>query len=359
MKLDAHFQLARGGFDLDARLELEWTGVVALFGPSGSGKTTFLRCMAGLERPLNGHLIFGQRRWLETAQGHCTPPYGRSVGVVFQDGRLFDHLSVLDNLQYGWQRLPISRRKIGVDEVVELLELTPLLARWPQGLSGGERQRVAMGRALLTSPDLLLMDEPVASLDAVGKRRVLDCIRRLQRRYGLPMIYVSHDMGEIMVLADQLAWMKDGRILAVGPLGEMVTRLDLPLAHTPDAGAVVEAFSVGLDREFHLTHLAFGQPSQLLSVAGDSLAVGEAVRIWVNARDVSLVLDLPGRTSILNVFPARIVELVAQNRAQVMVKVEVGGVFLLARVTQRSRHLLALAVGMVVFVQVKSVALVS
>ncbi|MEO5332637.1 MAG: molybdenum ABC transporter ATP-binding protein [Magnetococcus sp. YQC-5] len=356
MKLDAWFRLAKGAFLLDAGLTMDLTGVVALFGPSGSGKTTFLRCLAGLERADAGWLRFGEKVWQDVNKACFLAPHLRSVGVVFQDGRLFEHLTVAGNLEYGWQRIPLKRRKITMEEVVELLELSPMLHRWPHGLSGGERQRVALGRALLTTPDLLLLDEPLASLDQAGKGKILNFMRRLQRRYGLPMLYVTHDMSEVVELADHLAWMTHGRIHAVGPLAEMVTRLDLPLAHVQDAGAVIEAVITGRDEAFHLTCLTFGS-GQLIWMPGDRGDMGERVRIWVNARDVSLVLDWPGQTSILNIFQARVVELVEENPAWFMVKLEVGGVFLLARVTRRSIHLLGVSVGVSLFVQVKSVAL--
>ena len=356
--LDAHFCLTQGTFCLDAAFNLDFTGVVALFGPSGSGKSTFLRCLAGLERSSSGWCRLGEQVWQDGGSGQFLPPHARAVAVVFQDGHLFAHLTVADNLAYGWRRTPVARRRIDQTEVVEQLNLAPLLNRWPHHLSGGERQRVALGRALLTSPDLLLLDEPLVSLDQPEKRRILEVLQQLQHRHALPMLYVSHDMDDIIWLAHQLAWMNQGRIQAVGPLAEMLTRLDLPLAHAPDAAAVIDAVASGWEAPFHLAHFSFGQGLQL-SMPGAQRPLGEPVRVRINARDVSLVLDPPGRSSILNLFPAHVLELVDENPAQVMVKVAVGEIPLLARVTQKSRHLLALRSGLPLFVQVKGVALLS
>ncbi|MBF0161563.1 MAG: molybdenum ABC transporter ATP-binding protein [Magnetococcales bacterium] len=356
MRLDAHFCLQQGRFSLEAAIQLEMQGVVALFGPSGSGKSTFLRCLAGLERTSSGHCRLGETLWQESSTGCFLPPHARSVAVVFQDGRLFSHQKVADNLLYGWHRTPAERRIIGQAEVVELLRLAPLLERWPHHLSGGERQRVALGRALLSSPDLLLLDEPLVSLDQPEKHRILEDLRQLQRHHALPMLYVSHDLDDIIPLARQLAWMNEGRIQALGPLAEMLTRLDLPLAHAPDAAAVIDAVVSGWDARFHLAHFSFG-PGLHLAMPAAQPPLGEAVRIRVQARDVSLVLDPPGRTSILNLFPARVLEVVEENAAQVMVKVVVGETPLLARVTQKSRHLLDLHSGLPLFVQIKGVAL--
>lgn len=361
-KLRCRFRLQRGSFDLAVQMETTLRGITAVFGPSGSGKTSFLRCLMGLERASQGFLHFGHRVWQEEAKEIFVPPFKRSLGVVFQEGRLFDHLTVAGNLDFGWKRHPEARKRISKKEIIDILELDFLLHRYPEALSGGERQRVAMGRALLTAPELLLMDEPLASVDRAGKRRILEYIRQLHQHLKLPVLYVSHDMGEIMQLADDLILMEHGRVLEMGPLGTLATCLDLPLAHTSDAGALIEAEVIGHEEAFHLTRLGFGEGLELC-VAGRSmkdaapLALGERVRVRIFARDVSLTLDMPQRSSILNVFPAKVVALHPENSAQMMVRLDVSGIPVLALVTTKSCAVLALRSGVSLFAQVKSVAL--
>ncbi len=357
MRLEALFRLARGGFSLDAGLCIEVTGITAIFGPSGCGKSTFLRCLSGLERAPDGYARMGNTVWQDEGRRRFVPPHRRRLGMIFQESRLFDHLDVAGNLAFGRHRTPVDRRHLGWLEVVEMLALEPLLSRRIDGLSGGEKQRVALGRTLLTGPDLLLMDEPLASLDAAGKRRILDFVRRLHEKLRLPILYVSHDMGEIMQLADNLALMENGRILAMGGVAEMVTRLDLSPAHAPEAAALVETVVVGRDEAFHLTHLGFGDDGLRIHTPGMSLPLGEKKRVRILARDVSLVLEPPSRTSILNIFPATVRQISREGPAQSMVRLAVGGVPILARVTEKSRVALALREGQSLFAQVKSVAL--
>jgi molybdate transport system ATP-binding protein len=357
MRLEARFSIHRESFHLESQLSMGLTGVTGLFGPSGSGKTTFLRCLVGLERSPQGYLRFGDQVWQDESQELFLPPYRRPVGMIFQESRLFDHLSVRDNLNFGRKRSPKGRRKISWQEVIEILELTPLLNRRPTGLSGGERQRVAIGRAILTSPELLIMDEPLASVDHEGKRRILGFIQQIQSRLKLPILHVSHDMGEIIQLADRLALMDKGKILATGPIHEMITRLDLPLAHRGDAGTVLTTQVTHQDPIYHLNHLSFGTPKQKLLVASNNLSLGETVRIRIFARDVSLALKNPGKTSILNIFPATVEEIIPENPAQYMVKLSLSGSPILARITKKSLETLAIKKGLSLIIQVKSVAL--
>ena len=372
-ELQCQFQLKRGAFNLHINLETALQGITAIFGPSGSGKTSFLRCLAGLERADRGYLRFGQRIWQDETQALFVPPYQRALGVVFQEGRLFDHLTVAGNLAFAWQRVPASRKRFKQQEMIDILEINQLLNHYPDQLSGGERQRVAIGRALLTSPEWLLMDEPLASVDSTSKQRILGYIRQLHHHVKLPVLYVSHDMGEIMQLADNLILMQAGKILEVGPLGRLTTRLDLPLAHALDAGALIEAEVVGQEEAYHLTCLGFGQGLQLrvpsskqvtkdqngtlLSSGAKRRQRGEKVRVRILARDVSLTLEKQHKTSILNVFPATVVAIHQENLAQRLVKLDVSGVAILALVTAKSCEVLGLRPGVSLFAQVKSVAL--
>lgn len=371
--LQCRFHLQRDTFNLKVHIKTDLRGITAIFGPSGSGKTSFLRCLAGLERAKEGFLSFGNRVWQDEAKHLFVPPFKRPLGMVFQEGRLFDHLTVADNLAFAWQRASVTQERVTKHEIIEILELGFLLHRRPNELSGGERQRVAIGRALLTAPEWLLMDEPLASVDRASKQRILGYIRQLHRHLQRPVLYVSHDMGEIMQLADDLILMENGRILEIGPVSALTTRLDLPLAHAQDASALIETEVIGQEERFHLTRLVFGQGLELRIPSikqdtkqenrtravdsGASLAQGQKVRVRIFARDVSLTRDAPQRTSILNVFPATVVAIHPENPAQRIIKLDVSGIPILALVTTKSCEVLALRPGLSLFAQVKSVAL--
>lgn len=355
MSVEARFRLRRGDFTLDAELSAPDRGVTAVFGPSGAGKTTLLRAMAGLERCDDGYLAVGDRTWQE--KDLFVPTHERELGYVFQEPSLFEHLSVRRNLEYGWRRVPPAERRVTFEEAVTLLGVEPLLGRAPTGLSGGERQRVAVARALLASPRLLLMDEPLASLDRQSKEEILPFIDRLHQEMSIPVLYVSHSLDEVARIADHLAWMEEGRIQASGPIGELLTRVDLPLARGADAEAIVEATVSGHDQENHLTLADF--PGGRFTLPGSAPEVGVRVRLRILARDVSLTLERQEGTSILNIFPARVDSLAAEGQAQVMVRLSASGVPILSRVTRKSAAVLGLEPGREVWAQVKSVALLA
>lgn len=354
----ARFRLGLGGFALDVDLALPGRGVTAVCGPSGAGKTTLLRCAAGLERAPEGRFEVNGTVWQDEANGRFLPPHRRALGYVFQEAALFSHLSVAGNLDYGLRRTPPARRRVERERAVEMLGLGSLLDRRPERLSGGERQRVAVARALLRSPDLLLMDEPLASLDLASRGEILPYLERLHRELAVPVLYVSHTPAEVARLADHLVLLAGGRVRAAGPYVETVARLDL-LDFTPgeEVGVVAEAVVAGHDAEFDLTYLDFS--GGRLSLPRQVAVPGERLRVRVLARDVSLALVHPGETSILNVFPARIVELAPDRPGEVMVRLDVGGTALLARVTRKSEALLGLRSGLDLFAAVKSAALLS
>ncbi len=355
MNIEARFCIDRGDFSLDVDLRVPARGVTALFGPSGCGKTTLLRAIAGLERHRDGVLRVGDMIW--QAAGRFVPPHRRALGYVFQEASLFAHLSVRRNLEYGVKRVPREQRKVALEQAVELLGIAPLLERKPAGLSGGERQRVAIARALAVSPRLLLMDEPLAGLDVNRKQEILPYIESLHNELDIPVIYVSHSPDEVARLADYLVLLEAGRVLGAGDIHGMLTRLDSPLAHGSDAESLIEATVAGHDDAYHLTHLDFA--GGRFTVIRKPLPVGSAVRLRVAARDVSLTLEHQSGTSILNIFPATIAELIAEGEAQVTVRLMVGGVPMLARVTRKSASVLDLKPGKSVYAQAKSVALLS
>lgn len=348
---------ALSDFELDVTVEIAPRGVTALFGSSGSGKTTFLRLLAGLDRG-RGTLDALGERWQDDARRIFVPPHERALGYVFQEASLFPHLDVRENLAYGQKRRP-AHAPIGFDAVVAMLGIEPLLARTPERLSGGERQRVAIARALLAGPRLLLMDEPLASLDDARKSEVFPYLERLRTELSIPIVYVSHALDEVARLADDLVLLQRGRMLASGPVTTLLSRLDLPLALGEHAGVVIDATVAAHDTTDALSRLDFDGGSLWVSLV--HRPIGSRARTRVLARDVSLALDRPGPSSILNIFPARVLELSDEgpDRVNVRLALGAGGVVLLARVTRRSRDALALGPGSAVYAQVKSVALVA
>lgn len=346
--------LVRDAFTLNIDLDLPDQGITALFGPSGSGKTTALRVLAGLEPKAQGRINVQGEVWQDSAQNIFKPVHQRALGYVFQEASLFEHLNVQGNLQYGFKRTPASERKQNWDHTLNLLGIAHLLERWPHELSGGERQRVAIARALATSPRLLLLDEPLAALDAPRKAEILPYLERLQTQLRLPVIYVTHAIDEVSRLADQLVLMDAGCVTACGPTTELLTRLDLPMAHSDTAGAVLHCTVQSHDDSDHLTTARFA--GNTLTVPRQNTAIGQTLRVRVAARDVSLTLQRQCDTSILNILPCTITAVSPDNPGQVIVSLASGDATLLARVTARSSHALGLEPGKTVYAQIKGVA---
>ncbi|MBI3897275.1 MAG: molybdenum ABC transporter ATP-binding protein [Gammaproteobacteria bacterium] len=353
----AHFRLHVGDFALDATFTTPTHGITALFGPSGSGKTTILRCIAGLIRATEGRLHINDECWQDETRGHFVGAHRRAVGYVFQEASLFAHLSVRKNLEYGLQRIPASEQRIRFEQTNEWLGLGPLLDRDPRHLSGGERQRVAIARALLTSPRLLLLDEPLSALDAASKADILPYLERLQRELSLPALYVSHTIDEVARIADHMVLLENGCVRDQGPIGAMLTRLDLPLAHGDTASAVIDAVVSDYDAAFHLLQLTFA--GNHLAVAAANAPIGTRVRVRIHARDVSVALTPPAQSSILNILPARVLDIVDDAPGRTMLRLAVGEVVLLARITRKSAALLQVTPGMALYAQIKSVALLN
>jgi molybdate transport system ATP-binding protein len=351
----ARVALAYPGFRLDVDLALPAAGVTVLFGHSGSGKTTLLRCIAGLERAPGARIAFRGESWQDAA--HFLPAHRRPIGYVFQEASLFPHLSARGNLEFARARAERGAEGIGYAQAVELLGIGHLLERRPAQLSGGERQRVAIARALLVNPRLLLMDEPLASLDVQRKQEVLPCLERLKSELRVPIVYVSHAPEEVARLADHLVLLREGRALAAGPLTELLSQLDLPLGLGEDTGVVLHGEVTERDARWHLARVGFAGGA--LWVRDDGLATGTRVRVRVLARDVSLALAQHTDTSIANALPATVEAIAADaHPGLALVRVALGESRLLARLTQRSVHQLGLSPGTAVWAQVKSAALV-
>lgn len=357
----------QGAFRLDAAFEAGG-GVTALFGRSGSGKTTLVDIVAGLVRPERARVTLDGEILVDTEMRRFVPPHRRRIGYVFQESRLFPHLDVRANLLFG-RRLARGRDRIGrdrigsdgigVDDVVGLLGIGHLLGRRPAGLSGGERQRVAIGRALLARPRLLLMDEPLAALDDARKAEILPFLERLRDRGGVPILYVSHALPEIVRLADRVVVLEAGRVVASGPVDELSARLDVaPLRAAREAGAVLAARVEAHDPAFALTRLATAAGP--LHVPLLDRAVGAPLRILVSARDVTLSLARPAGTSALNVLAGTVAEIGAAEPGDpgTEVRLDCGGAALVVRLTRRSLAEMGLRPGLPVFAAVKSVALV-
>lgn len=349
----AQFALRAGAFNLDVGFIAPAMGVTAIFGPSGSGKTTLLRCVAGLERARHGSLTVNGETWQDV---HLfIPAHRRAIGYVFQEPSLFPHLTVRGNLEYGLRRVSPAARRVSFEQVVDWLGLGALMQREPSRLSGGERQRVAIGRALLSSPRLLLMDEPLSALDGRSKTEIFPYLERLHRELAIPVLYVSHAIDEVARLADHIVVLEGGKLLASGAMHEVITRLDLPLAHGDGAGAVVDGTLAEHDEVDQLTWIDFS--GGRLALPWHGAPIGKRVRLRIQARDVSLAAERYTRTSILNVLPATVMNVSEDGPGLVMVSLDIGGTIFLARITRRSARMLELIAGQPVYAQVKGVAI--
>lgn len=358
--IEARFRVDYAEFSLDVDLRLPGRGVSALYGHSGSGKTTCLRCMAGLAPVTCGYLCVNGEVWLDTETGIALPAHRRSLGYVFQEANLFAHLTVLRNLEFGLKRIPAAQRRVDLQQAADLLGISHLLARMPAGLSGGERQRVGIARALLTSPNLLLMDEPLASLDVARKQEILPYLERLHDELDIPVIYVSHSPQEVARLADHLVLLDGGRAVASGPITQMLTRLDLPLAMGDDAAVVVAGTVIEFDPEYRLMSVQLPGGTSRLRLVHDALPPGSAIRLSVHARDVSITLAYPQQSSVVNVIPVRVQDMEPANHPDhVLVRLDADGIPLLARITRYSRDQLGLAAGTHAWAQIKAVSVMS
>ncbi|HEY4136649.1 MAG TPA: molybdenum ABC transporter ATP-binding protein [Alphaproteobacteria bacterium] len=352
MSLDVAIDHRQGDFRLQARFSAG-TGLTALFGRSGSGKTTLVNVIAGLVKPEKGHVTVDGQALVDTGRRLFVPPHRRRVGYVFQEGRLFPHLTVRRNLLYGRWFTPHAERRARLDDVVEMLGIGGLLARHPASLSGGEKQRVAIGRALLASPRLLLMDEPLAALDDARKAEILPYIERLRDQAGIPIVYVSHAVVEVVRLATTVVMMQDGQVAAAGPAGEVMSRLDVASLGRAEIGALLDATVTAADDGYGLSLLAT-QAGELRVPALD-LPVGATLRVQILARDVMIALAPPQGLSGLNMLQGTLAEIGLPQGASVDLRLDCNGAPVLAQITRRSLETLGLRVGQRLTGIVKSV----
>jgi molybdate transport system ATP-binding protein len=354
MSLAVRFRHSFPALDLDIQFEAPTPGVIVLFGPSGCGKSLTVAAVVGLFRPAECRIAIEDTVLVDTeARVDITVEY-RRIGTVFQDSRLFPHMTVLSNLRYGMRRAPAGR--IGLDDVVDLLGIRPLLDRRPARLSGGERQRVAIGRALLSQPRMLVMDEPLASLDAARKAEILPFLGRLKSALALPMLYVTHSYEEMASLGDTLVLMRRGQVRASGPLDELTSRGDLPIATRDDAGVVLTARIADHDRKSHLTKLDCNGNELLVPLLNPS--PGSELRVRIPARDVILAAGVPGETSVHNMLAGHVRTITHDPvHHEALVEMERPGLRLLARVTLDAVARLDMHVGKPVIALVKSVSI--
>lgn len=363
-RIHLHIQLKRSAFKLDLDLQLPGQGITAIFGASGSGKTTLLRAVAGLEKNQQGRIQIGAHIWQDTQQGIDLPTWQRPLGYVFQESSLLPHLTVSDNLNFGLKRALKTSGNAQPDAAkalqasIELLGIGNFLQRMPDQLSGGERQRVAIARAIAMQPQLLLMDEPLASLDAARRQEIFPWLSKLRDELKMPMLYVTHSADEVARLADHLVVLDKGNVKAQGPVSTVLTQVVNPVVVGEDAGALIAGHIGQVDTQWHLSRIDFDGGCVWMRDAG--LPVGKAVRIRILARDVSLTTSEPQNTSIQNQLLGTIQSITPDaHPSQVMVVLKCGAEEVMARVTKRAVDELGLQAGQPVWAQVKSVALVA
>jgi len=352
LSIDVRHRL--GSFELEAAFASAG-GITAVFGASGCGKTSLVNIIAGLIRPDFARISVGDTVLVDTARGIDVPPHQRRIGYVFQEARLFPHMTVESNLAYGEWFTPKAQRYAARTQILDLLGIAHLLKRRPRDLSGGEKQRVAIGRALLASPRLLLMDEPLASLDAARKAEIMPYLERLRDEVKIPIVYVSHSVAEVMRLATDVAVLSQGKLAAFGPAAEIAQRLDLvPDDEREEGGVIIDMQVAAHDAGFDLTRLASGAGD--IYVPGRLGPEGTPARVRIRARDVMLALEEPRNISALNILRGTVAEISSAGPSSVNVRLDCGGAAVVARITRHSASALGLAPGTPAFAVVKAVS---
>jgi len=347
-------KLERKEFSIEADFNIPDHGVLGIFGHSGSGKTTLLRCLAGLEKKAQGHIEFNKQNWLNASQNLSCQ--ARNIGYIFQEDRLFPHLSVQKNIEYGSKRC-ISGNTISLDrkKLFELLNINHLLNRKPQQLSGGEKQRVALARALLKNPQIMLLDEPLASLDQKHKQEILPFLSCLHKELNIPMLYVSHSLEEVSLLCDHIIVIEQGRIQFDGGLHEALVSPESPLAKADDAAAVLDGIITKQEKEFQLSTIQTANGNNI--IAPSMAEIGQSVRVRIQASNISLCKTAISDSSILNIIEGTISAIVDESGSHVLLQINSKNDLLLARITQKSHQHLELAIGQTIYMQIKAVSI--
>lgn len=354
MSLKLDIALVRKNFSLNINAEIANQGITAVYGSSGSGKTTLLRSIAGLEKNVTGRIFFNDEIWLNENKKLAVEK--RRVGFVFQHACLFPHLNVRQNINFGLHRSASKNQNYSFDEITEILGLTSLLDQNSQSLSGGEKQRVAIARAILSHPRILLMDEPLGSLDNKRKQDILPYLEKIHQELGLPILYVSHSEDEIAQLADHVIVMSAGKITEQGKLHDILNDLNSPFAQLDNCFSVIDCKIKSIQQEFKLAHAQFEEFE--LRLPSQQLKLEQNIRVRVLAKDVSLSLELSKNSSILNSLKAKICEIKSDSNAQCLIRLSVGNTYLISRISDYSKQKLNLAIGMKVYAQIKAVALI-
>ncbi|MBF0313945.1 MAG: molybdenum ABC transporter ATP-binding protein [Oligoflexia bacterium] len=353
--IEARFNLSFSNFNLDVNIKIPCQGVTAILGHSGSGKTTLLRCIAGLDYVKNGFLSYGGEVWQN--EKFLLPTNKRPLGYVFQEAHLFPHLNVLENIGYGLKRTKTLNEVINLDQIIGLLGINGILTRRPEKLSGGEKQRVAIARALAVNPRLLLMDEPLASLDTKLKQEVLPYLQKLHNELKIPILYVTHSPQEVSQLADYLIVMKSGKVLANGPLSETFSKTGLPVYLGDEIGVIIEGIIGEIDTKWNLVRIDF-DGGILWVPDNEQMILNQKVRTRIIARDVSIAKKEPEKCSIQNKLSGKIVQILNdQHKGKLLIYVSIGGSVFVSRLTRKASSELALTVDDHVWVQIKSVAI--
>ena len=350
--------LDRGVFQLNLDMALPGSGITVLFGPSGSGKTTVLRCVAGLERPGRGLIRLGSEVWQDDSKGVFRPTWKRDIGYVFQEASLFDHLNVRGNLHFGLRRAAKSGALEALEQAIELLGIDHLMNRQVSGLSGGERQRIAIARALATQPRLLLLDEPLASLDAARRQEILPWLERMRDELRIPMLYVTHSTDEMARLADHLVVLSNGAVMADGPASEVLSRADSPVMVGEDAGVLLAGTVSRRDEQWQLSEITTAGGS--IWVDDAHLGVGRRVRLRVLARDVGIALQSDREQTLRNQLPGVVESIHDDLRpSQSMIRIRCADSIVLARITKKAVADSAIGIGSEIQVRLQSVAVIA
>ena len=355
MNIEFHYKKSFANFSLDCEFNMPAKGVTILFGPSGCGKSTLLNCIAGLEKTDHGYAKINDILLDDTNNNVNTPAHSRKIGYVFQDSRLFPHKTVLENLLYGYKRLDVAEQNLDVVTVFEKFSVENLLDQYPQQLSGGQKQRVALARAILSKPRLLILDEPMSALDYKAKQALLPYIQSIHKEFAIPVIYVSHDIKEVLQLGDSIVLMENGKIVDSGDLVELCVTQPL-LTEQEGASFILEGEVININEAEKISTVQC--QGFKLHLSGNTLVENQYVRILVHAKDVSLTLEKAEHSSILNILPVEVIKVHPEKNGKHIIECCLNKIKIISVISIRSLHKLEIQPGKKLFAQFKATALV-